>query len=462
MDSTLRFGTDGWRAVVAREFTFANLTRMARATAAWLRQLGHTRPKIVLGYDGRFMGSAFAGHTAQELVREGARVILSPAMTPTPAVSWATQAFGAQAGIVITASHNPAEYNGFKIKASFGGPATVEMIAAVEREVRPLEPAYQAPGGGELVEADLTAAYLAYLESKFDLSALKQSGLCVAHDAMFGAGQGLLSRLLGADSVHELHSVFNPGFEGIAPEPIERNLGELRQVVPAAGLDIGIANDGDADRIGVVDEKGRMVTSHMVMALLARYLHQDCGISGTVLRTFATSAILEKMGRRWGLPVETLPIGFKYIAPRFLEIPVLIGGEESGGIAVAGHICERDGIYVGLLLLDMLHRSREKLSALVDALFSDFGPHAYHREDVRTSRQKAIVDRFSQGWALSTIAGRRVRGTDRLDGVKHLMADAWLLVRASGTEPVLRIYAEAPTRDEARALVTDTRLQLKI
>ena len=462
MDSVLRFGTDGWRAVVAREFTFVNLSRMARATAAWLRHSGQVRPKIVLGYDGRFMGSAFAGHVAQELVKEGAHVVLSSPMTPTPAISWATQAFGAQAGIVITASHNPAEYNGFKIKASFGGPATVEMIAAVEQEVLPIDPTHKARGGGELEEADITSAYLAYLESKFDLAAMKQCGLRVAHDAMFGAGQGLFSRLLGAESVHELHSVFNPGFDGLAPEPIERNLAELRHDVPAFGLDIGIANDGDADRIGVVDEKGRMVTSHMVLALLARYLHIDCGLSGAIVRTFATSAILEKMGDRWGLPVETLPIGFKYIAPRFLEMPVLIGGEESGGIAVAGHICERDGIYVGLLLLDMLRQSKQPLSAQVDALFSEFGPHAYHREDVRTSRQKAIVERFSQGWALSTIAGCPVNGIDRLDGVKHLMADGWLLVRASGTEPVLRIYAEAPTQDEAKALVADTRLQLKI
>lgn len=462
MDGEIRFGTDGWRAVVARDFTFANLSRLARATAAWLKPNGRTRPRVVLGYDARFMGAAFAQHVAQELVNEGAYVILSAQMTPTPAVSWATQAFEAQAGLVITASHNPPEYNGFKIKASFGGPATVAMTSAVEQEVLPFDPSYKAPGGGVLVESDITSKYLAYLESKFDFDALRRCGICLAHDAMFGAGQGLFSRLLGAGVVHELRSVINPGFEGIAPEPIERNLDALLRLVPQLRLDIGIANDGDADRIGIVDEQGRMVTSHLVMALLVRYLHKTCELKGTIVRTFATSAILEKMGQRWGLPVETWPIGFKYIAPRFLQIPVLIGGEESGGIAVAGHIYERDGIYVGLLLLDMLRRSNKPLSALVDELFSEFGPHAYHREDVKTLRQRVIVDQFNQGWAFSTIAGRRVTSIDRLDGVKHLMPEAWLLVRASGTEPVLRIYSEAPTREEAKALVADARLQLQV
>ena len=462
MAGELRFGTDGWRAVVARDFTFANLSRLARATASWLKQSGFIQPQVVLGYDSRFMGATFAGHVAKELVNEGVHVILSAQMTPTPAVSWATQALGAQAGIVITASHNPPEYNGFKIKASFGGPATVAMTSAVEQQLRPFDPEYSGPGGGGLTELDITSSYLEYLEGKFELAALKRSGLRVAHDAMFGAGQGLFKRLLGADAVHEMRSVINPGFDGIAPEPIERNLEALRSAVPDLDLDIGIANDGDADRIGIVDEKGRMVTSHVVMALLVQYLHKTCGLEGTIVRTFSTSAILEKMGQRWNLPVETLPIGFKYIAPRFLEIPVLVGGEESGGIAVAGHIFERDGIYVGLLLLDMLRQSRQSLSGLVDELFSEFGPHAYHREDVRTMRQKAIVDRLNKGWHLGTVAGQAVQTVDRLDGVKHLMKDAWLLIRASGTEPVLRIYAEAPTTDEAKALVTDTRSQLQI
>lgn len=462
MADELRFGTDGWRAVVARDFTFANLSRLARATAAWLRKSGQERPRVVLGYDGRFMGAEFALHVAEELANEGAHVILSAGMTPTPAISWATKALEAQAGLVITASHNPPDYNGYKIKASYGGPATVAMTSAVEQEVLPYDPAYRAPGGGNLVEMDITSRYLAYLQDKFDLAALKNAKIRVAHDAMFGAGQGLFSRLLGDESVHELRSTINPGFEGISPEPIERNLEALLPTVPDLGLDIGIANDGDADRIGVVDEKGRMVTAHLVMALLVKFMHKTRGLRGTVLRTFATSAILEKMGRRWDLPVETWPIGFKYIAPRFLETPVLVGGEESGGIAVAGHIYERDGIYVGLVLLDMLRQSKKPLSALVEELFDEFGPHAYHREDVRTPQQKVIVDRFDQGWALESIAGRTVRSIDRLDGIKHLMQDAWLLVRPSGTEPVLRIYAEAPTRDEAQALVADTRSQLGI
>ena len=462
MADRLKFGTDGWRAVVAREFTFQNLSRLTRATVAWLRKSGHARPKVVLGYDARFMGAAFAQYVAETLVDEGVHVILSAHVTPTPAVSWATKTYGADAGIVITASHNPPEYNGFKIKASFGGPATQAMTAEVEKEVEPFDSAYVGPGGGKLAELDITSEYLSYLENRFDCAALQQAGIDLAHDAMFGAGQGLFSRLLGRDCVREIRSSFNPGFDGISPEPIERNLGELLDFVPEQGLDLGIANDGDADRIGVVDEKGQMVTSHMVMALLVRHLHITCGLTGSIVRTFATSAILEKMGKQWNLPVETWPIGFKYVAPRFLEIPVLVGGEESGGIAVAGHICERDGIYVGLLLMDMLRQRGKPLSSLVEELFSEFGPHAYHREDVRTDKQPAIVKRFRQGWTLTAIAGQTVNAVDRLDGFKHLMEDSWLLVRPSGTEPVLRIYAEAPTGEGAQALVTDTRVQLGI
>ena len=302
MQEVLRFGTDGWRAVVAREFTFANLSRLTRATVAWLKKSGHKSPKIVLGYDARFMGEVFAKHVATILVNEGVHVILSAGITPTPAISWATTAYGADAGIVITASHNPPEYNGFKIKASFGGPATGSMTAAVEREVHGFDPKYRGPGGGSIIEADVTADYLTYLRGKFDCRKLQEANLSLAHDAMFGAGQGLFSQLLGSDYVEELHSTINPGFEGTPPEPIERNLQELLQTVPQQGLDIGIANDGDADRIGVVDEKGQMVTSHLVMALLVRYLHKTCGLKGAIVRTFATSAILERMGRSWGYP----------------------------------------------------------------------------------------------------------------------------------------------------------------
>ena len=461
MAHDIRFGTDGWRAVVAREFTYENLGQVARATAAWLKRSTPT-PCVVVGHDARFMGDRFARHAAREMSRDGVKIILAEGMTPTPAISWATQEYGADAGVVITASHNPAHYNGFKIKASFGGPATQEMTDAVEQELSGIQARAYAKTPGEVVTKDVSADYCGYLQGKFNLQQLRQSGLKVAHDAMYGAGQGFFTRLLGQEQVSEVRCSVNPGFGGVAPEPIGRNLGLFMSYVAQADVAIGIANDGDADRIGVINELGHEVTSHMVMALLVKYLHQECGLSGAVVRTFATTAMLEKMGRAYGLPVETLPIGFKYVAPRILHSDVLLGGEESGGIALKGHICERDGIYVGLVMLEMLMRRGKSLSALVQELFDEFGPHEYHRSDVHTPKQQEILARLRAEGGLKHIAGSRVINLDTLDGFKHITREGWLLVRPSGTEPVLRIYAEAPSQDRAREYAEDVAAQFGI
>ncbi len=456
MNEILRFGTDGWRAVIGREFTFNNLTRLAKATVAWLRESSIVAPKVIVGYDTRFMGHLFARHVAQVLADEGAAVTLTIGPTPTPAISWATSLEGADAGIVITASHNPPQYSGYKIKAHFGGPATSEMIHVVEGYIQPYTGGVRERGKGAIRERDITSEYIMHMQERFDVDSMN---LNLVHDPMYGAGQGVLSKILGNQLITEIHNEINPTFGGRSPEPIERNLGELMHSVVREGAAIGIAHDGDADRIGVVDEQGNIVTSHLVMALLVSHLHRQNQLRGTIVRTFATSAILEKMGNAWGLPVETLPIGFKYVAPRFLETQVLVGGEESGGIAVTGHIPERDGIYVALLLLEMLMQRGKSLTALVQELFDEFGPHAYYRLDVHTEKQPEIISRLRQMGGLREIAGRKVKDMDTLDGFKHLMEDGWLLVRPSGTEPVLRIYGEAPTREEAEALVNDTRIQ---
>ncbi|MCY3487354.1 MAG: phosphoglucomutase/phosphomannomutase family protein [Bacteroidetes bacterium] len=457
MSNRIRFGTDGWRAVIGREFTFDNLGRLARATVQWLKQSGSGHPGVLVGYDTRFMGREFAEHVAQVIAEEGATAILTASPTPTPAISWATHLLPqVNAGVVITASHNPPEYSGYKIKAKFGGSATQEMIEEVERLIPSHPSSSDAVDVGEVLERDITTEYVEYLKGKFDL---KSMDLKVVHDPMYGAGRGILSTLLGDQFVTEIRGEINPGFGGRPPEPIERNLEELMLHVVQENAAIGIAHDGDADRIGIVDERGNVVTSHLVMALLAAHLHKQHKQNGAIVRTFATSAILEKMGAAWGLPVETYPIGFKYVAPRFLETHVLVGGEESGGIAVAGHIPERDGIYVALVLLEMLMQRGKPLTALVQELFDEFGPHAYYRSDVHTKKQPEIIAALRQTGGLRQIAGRKVQSMDTLDGFKHLMEDAWLLVRPSGTEPVLRIYAEAPTRKEAEELVEDTRVQ---
>lgn len=457
MNNTIRFGTDGWRAVIGREFTFDNLGRLARATVKWLEQSESAHPGVLVGYDTRFMGREFAEHVAQVIAEEGATVILTAGPTPTPAISWATHLLPqVGAGVVITASHNPPEYSGYKIKAKFGGSATQEMTREIERLVAPHLSSSDSGDIGEVIKRDITTEYTEYLRGRFDLGSM---GLKIVHDPMYGAGRGILSTLLGDQFVTEIHGEINPGFGGRPPEPIERNLEKLMHRVVQEKAAIGIAHDGDADRIGIVDERGDVVTSHLVMALLVAHLHKQQNQNGAIVRTFATSAILEKMGAAWGLPVETYPIGFKYVAPRFLETSVLVGGEESGGIAVAGHIPERDGIYVALVLLEMLMQRGKSLTSLVQELFDEFGPHAYYRSDVHTEKQSEIIATLRQTGGLRQIAGRKVQSMDTLDGFKHLMEDAWLLVRPSGTEPVLRIYAEAPTRKEAEELVEDTQVQ---
>ena len=465
--STIKFGTDGWRAVIADEYTFENLERVARATADWLVESYGRDATVVIGYDTRFLGPDFAEHAAAVFADEGIRCVLSNGFATTPAISWATKEYGASAGIVITASHNPPKYNGFKIKAHFGGPASPEMIADVEDRIKPLS-ASGIPVGRrglsvDLVELrDITADYRRVLAERIDLGAIRDSGIRVAHDAMYGAGQGLIADLLGTDRVVQLHAARNPGFMGQAPEPIEDNLAELAAAVVRDHCDVGIANDGDADRVGMFDEKGSFVSSHLLLALLVSYLHEHRGMDGSIVKTFSTTHMLDRIGEVYGLPVETTKIGFKYIASKIVDGDVLVGGEESGGMAVKGHIPERDGVYIGLLVTEMVVTRGKALSALVDELYEKFGPHYTCRYDAHTTDvvKQEILQRLGDGGSLTNIAGMTVSDFQTLDGYKHLADEGWLLVRPSGTEPVLRIYSEARTPEKAVELVNDARRQL--
>lgn len=302
------------------------------------------------------------------------------------------------------------------------------------------------------------------LRERIDVEAITSSGIRVLHDAMYGAGQGVLSDVLGADHVVELRSTLNPGFEGVAPEPIERNLEGVGEQIRELSCDAGIANDGDADRIGMFDEKGRFVDSHQLLALLVDYLSRDRGLTGSIVKTVSTTDMLDRMAEDLGLPVETTPIGFKYIGDRILKGDVLVGGEESGGMAVKGHIPERDGLYIGLLILEMMAKRGRRLSYLVRDLHERYGEFAYSRSDVHTDpeHRDAVLERLMTGNGLSTIAGEWVTDVDSLDGFKHRTSDGWLLVRPSGTEPVLRIYAEAGTRTRADMMIADVLKQLDI
>ena len=465
----IEFGTDGWRAVIADDYTFENLARVAQATATWLHDDYGDTPSVVIGHDTRFLGPQFAERAAQILTDAGVHVTFADTIVSTPAVSWATKAMGADAGIVITASHNPPEYNGFKIKAHFGGPAPPDMIAAVEDAVKPpsalpddLSPFEALKLGGNVALHDVRSGYLNALHEALDIEAIANSDLTIAHDAMYGAGQGLVTELLGEDTVIPLRHEHNPHFYGVAPEPIEDRLEELSATVADSDCAAGLANDGDADRIGMVDENGDYVSSHRILALLVKYLHEERGLSGDIVKTFSTTHMLDKMGERFGLKVETTPIGFKHIARKMADGNVLVGGEESGGIAAMGHIPERDGIYIGLLIVEMMVKRGKSLSALVDELLEDFGPHYNYRDDIhiREDQKESVLERLDAGGGLDEIDGHPVSEVQTLDGFKHVTDNGWLLIRPSGTEPVLRVYSEAESPDAAEALVKDASSQL--
>jgi phosphomannomutase len=415
---------------------------------------------VVVGYDTRFLGERFAARVAQVLAGMDVRVRLSASVVTTPAVSHAAARSDCDLGVVITASHNPPEYSGYKLKGSFGGPAIPEQVTAVEREleaiapgtieVRPLQELVET---GQVVRTGVGEAYLDELRDEIDIDAIKDADISIAYDAMYGAGQGILTDLLGSDHVVELHHASNPGFGGRPPEPIERNLPELPNVVVEQACDLGMATDGDGDRIGLYDEHGQFVDPHRILSLLVRYLYQYKNRRGRVIKTFTTTDMLDKLCRSYNLPLETTPVGFKHIAAKMLEGDVLVGGEESGGIAIGGAIPERDGIRIGLAIAEMMAQRRKSLSGLVTELFEAVGPHHYHRNDLHTSEEakQAFLRRMEEG--VDKVAGHTVRRMEDLDGFKFRMDDGWVMVRPSGTEPVLRIYSEAKSQRLARTLV---------
>ena len=459
--SNISFGTDGWRAIIAENYTFDNLSVVAQATGRWILENNITKNGVVIGYDARFMGREFTEHVASVFAAMQIPVRISSSISPTPAVSWAALHYNA-VGIVITASHNPPNYNGYKIKAPFGGSATPDQIAAVEDrlgqfdgnlEIKPFKMCLKL---GLIREITLTEQYLNVLRKRIDIDAIRKSGIRIGHDPMFGSGMGAIKKLLG-DQVFELHGEVNPSFKGIPPEPIEKNLAEFSEFIPKNNCQIGIANDGDADRIALFDETGSFVDSHRILSLLVKYLHKEKGLSGTIVKTFSTTDMLNKQAESYGLPIEVTPIGFKYIAEMIVNGDVIAGGEESGGLSVKGHLPERDGLYIGLLMTEMMVKSGKKLSELVQELFDEFGDHAYYRNDMHTEeRKKLAMIEHCKSEKLTSINGIDVTEREFTDGIKHHLADgSWLLVRPSGTEPVLRIYAEAETEEQAKNLVED-------
>ncbi|MDI3316792.1 MAG: phosphoglucomutase/phosphomannomutase family protein [Bacillota bacterium] len=447
----IQFGTDGWRAVIADEYTFENVRHVAQAYGEVLEERGEAGRGVVVGYDTRFLSERFAQAAAEVLAAGGLRVVLAEAPIPTPAVSWAVRELGTAGAVMITASHNPPEYNGFKIKASYAGSALPELTSQVEQRLREnlergKEPA-RGSGAGRIERADLLAPYVAQLRRLVDLEAIRRAGLRLAVDPMHGAGRGILRGLLeeAGLEVLELHGDLNPGFGGIAPEPIRRNLAELMEAVPAGGWDLGVATDGDADRVGAVDEKGEMVDAQRCFALLLQHVVEEKHWQGSVVKTFAVTRMVDRLAERYGLRFHKRPVGFKYVCELALEEPVLIGGEESGGVGFpAAHIPERDGILSSLMLAEMVAQRGKPLGRIVRELMETVGTHVYDRVDLHLppGRREALMEELAER-PPREFAGLAVTGVDPLDGFKYELGDhGWILIRPSGTEPIVRVYAE--------------------
>lgn len=454
--AALRFGTEGWRGVIARDFTFANIRRVAAALARYFVEFEDVRAGVVVGYDNRFHSPEAADVVAEVLSGAGLRVWLAQAATPTPGVSYAIRHFGAAGAVMITASHNPPEWNGIKLKASYAGPASPRIVAEIERLLaRDASPAL-CPQRRLIERADLKAPYLERLAALVDLPAIARSGCRFVLDPMYGAAAGFLGELLAQHGISctEIHGRRDPLFGGIHPEPIPPHLDELAAAVCREGCDAGLATDGDGDRVGAVDAAGRFVDPHRIFSLLLRHLLAR-GERGEIARTFSATQMVNRIADRYGLRVHETPIGFKYICDLMLERNLLIGGEESGGIGIRWHIPERDGLLVSLLVAEILARSGKPLAALVEELNAEFGPHHFARVDIalepeQKERALAALARNEPG----KLGPWTVVGREDLDGIKfHLLNAGWLLFRASGTEPLLRLYAETPAPELTREVL---------
>ncbi|PKB72932.1 MAG: phosphomannomutase [SAR202 cluster bacterium Io17-Chloro-G7] len=462
MTTQIRFGTDGWRAVIAEDFTFENVARCAQGLADYLRSRGTFDQGLVVGYDTRFLSRDFAETVASVCAGNGMRVFLCDKAAPTPVVSFNVLHRQAAGAAIITASHNPGIWNGFKFKPEYAGSATQEITDdlenAIETAMQPRSIDLQtARNDGWLIDINPDPPYFQRIEELIDLAAIRQAGLRVLVDAMFGAGGGYIPAILagGATAVDEIHGQPNPAFPGMEqPEPIGHNLTGLMKRIPDEGFSLGLALDGDADRLGVVDEKGRFVTTLEVFSLLALYLLESKGLRGALVKGVTSSMMLNKLGNKFGIDVHEMKVGFKHIGPKMSEVDALMGGEESGGFAFRGHIPERDGILSGLYFLEYMARSGRSPSELIDELFGQVGPHYFNRRDV--SFDPGERDRISallRSKDLTELAGMTVRRTDEIDGRRLFFDDAWLASRFSGTEPLLRIYAEAGHPDKVESLI---------
>src|SRR3990172_5019169 len=474
---TIHFGTDGWRAVISDTFPFHNLRLVPQAIAdavassEWLNgnTFGKTPDphKRVVGFDTRFLSDRYAAEAARVLAANGFTVFLSNSDVPTPAVSLAVGQLGAIGGIMITASHNAPRYNGVKLKAAYAGSALPEQCRRVEVYLNDNEQRGRGPNlmdydrakeAGLIQRFNPTLAYFDHLRTLIDVQAIADNPQHLVVDPMFGSGRGQIRGILQGNGceVFEIRGEMNPGFGGIHPEPIARYLGALAGAIAAGHGQLGLATDGDADRVGAMDGRGQYVDAHRLMALSLKYLVERRGLSGKVVKTVSTTQMINRLARKYGLEVIETPVGFDHIAEWMLRDRVLIGGEESGGMSFQGHIPEGDGVLMGLLVLEMVAATGRPLEDLVQDLLEEVGPSNYGRMDLRLARpvsKQDMVERLAQQ-APAQIAGNRVEQVLTNQSIKYMLqGDAWLLIRPSGTEPVLRVYAEAKDRQDLEGLL---------
>ncbi|HBS88456.1 MAG: phosphoglucosamine mutase [Bacteroidetes bacterium GWF2_38_335] len=458
----IKFGTDGWRAVIAQDFTVDNVARVSIATGKWL--LGKERnPVVVVGHDCRFGGKLFAETVAKVLASMKIKVLLAEGFVSTPMISLGIVKHSAHLGVVITASHNPPGDNGYKLKGSYGGPLMESDTRDIENMI-PDEIDLFLDGMkiDELVKkgliqiVDLETTYIEHLKSHFDIKAISNSGFGFAFDAMFGAGQNVFKRIM--PEIHMLHCTLNPLFNNIPPEPLHRNLGEFSQYIKDhKDIHCGLAVDGDADRIAMYDEDGKYIDSHHIILLLIHYLKKYKNIDGKVVTGFSSTVKVEKLAETYGLKVLRVRIGFKDICKVMLTDDVLVGGEESGGISIKGHIPERDGIWMGLTLWQFMVESGKTIKQIIKEIYDITGEFAFERSDLRIDPElkKNIVQNCNSG-TYKAFGKYQVQRVENLDGYKYFFSEnRWLMIRPSGTEPVLRTYAEAEDTETAKDILAE-------
>lgn len=467
MTVEIKFGTDGWRGIIADDYTYDSVRVATQGIAQYL--VSRPNPSAIVGYDTRFSSDLFAREVSQVLAANGITVDLIDAPAPTQVSTYAILDRKASGGLVITASHNPYYFSGLKYKPEYAGSASPEVTNRLEEEIQRVQRGGRvrqvrfddAVRDGRITIFDPMPAYVAQVNRLVNLDRIKAAGLRILHEPMYGASQGYIRALLegGETTVSEIHQERNPGFGGMHPEPIAQWMPEALERMRSGRYDLGIANDGDADRVGIIDERGQFINQLQVMALLMMYLVEKRGQKGDVVRSLTSTSMADRLGERFGVKVHEMPVGFKYLGPKMIEVNAILAGEESGGFAFRGHIPERDGVLSGIMFADMIVDYGKPLSKILDHLTELVGPHFYARHDLHLDRQEYPARRQEiygrlQNEPPTELAGARIVRSRTDDGFKYYLEDgSWVLIRFSGTEPLIRVYSEAPSKERVDQLL---------